>query len=154
MPIGLAHRPEEIMQEPADRRERPGAIRVSVLLVTYNHERYIAQALDSALAQEALFGFEVLVSEDRSTDRTREILLDYQRRHPDRIRLLLSEQNLCTNEVTTRAIAAAQGEYVASLDGDDWWSATDKLRRQVEFLDAHPECALCFHDVDVVYENG
>src|SRR5688500_19141445 len=111
--------------DPAPNRQTD--IRVSVLLVTYNHERYIAQALESVLAQQTTFSVEVLVSEDYSTDGTRAILLDYRRCHPHRIRLLLSERNLNTNEVTTRAIAAARGEYLAILDGDDWWTAHDQL---------------------------
>src|SRR5215470_14963294 len=85
---------------------------VSVILVTYNHERYIVQALDSVLSQEAPFEFEVLVSEDCSRDRTREIVLHYSRLYPHRIRLFLSERNLNTNEVTLRALRAARGTYV------------------------------------------
>src|SRR5262245_52680550 len=127
---------------------------VSVILVTYNHERYIAQALDSVLSQEAPFEFEVLVSEDCSTDRTCEIVSRYYRLYPDRIRLLLSEQNLNTNEVTLRALRAARGTYVAFLDGDDYWTVREKLARQVEFLQGHTEYAVCFHNVIRFWENG
>ena len=69
-------------------------MKVSALVVTYNHARFIAQALDSVLMQEAPFPWEILISEDASTDGTREIVVDYQRRHPDRIRLLLSVRTL------------------------------------------------------------
>src|SRR5262245_27732242 len=127
---------------------------VSVILVTYNHERYIEQALDSILSQEAPFEFEVLVSEDCSTDRTREIVSHYSRLYPNRIRLFLSERNLNTNEVTLRALRAARGTYVAFLDGDDYWASREKLARQVLFLQSHPEYALCFHDVMQFWENG
>jgi len=129
-------------------------MKVSALVVTYNHARFIAQALDSVLMQEAPFPWEILVSEDASTDGTREIVVEYQRRHPGRIRLLLSERNLRSNRVVARGFEAARGEYVALLDGDDYWTARDKLAKQAVFLDAHPECAMCFHNATVVHEDG
>jgi glycosyltransferase involved in cell wall biosynthesis len=129
-------------------------VRATVLLVTYNHAPYIAQALDSVLAQATDFPFEVVVSEDCSSDGTREIVEGYQRRHPDRIRLLLSEQNLGDNEVIARGIRAARGEIIAYLDGDDWWTAPHKLQAQVEFLEREPRCAMCYHSVLRVYEGG
>ena len=82
--------------------------RVSVLVVTYNHERYISQALDSVLMQQTNFDWEILVSEDCSTDRTRHIVKEYAARHPGLLRLILSEKNLHSNEVVARAIRAAQ----------------------------------------------
>jgi len=128
-------------------------VRVSVCLVTYNHEAYIAQAIESVLMQETEFEFELLITEDCSTDGTRDILADYERRHPGRIRLFLSPENLCTNEVFSRAAREARGEYVAVLDGDDYWTSPLKLQKQVEFLDAHPECSMCFHNVMRVHED-
>ncbi len=126
----------------------------SIVVVTYNHERFLAQALDSILRQEVAVPFEIIISEDCSTDRTREIALDYSARHPDRIRVLLSDRNLNTNHVCTRALAIARGRYLASVDGDDLWSSPDKLRRQIDFLEAHPDCAACFHDVATIDEHG
>jgi glycosyltransferase involved in cell wall biosynthesis len=129
-------------------------MRVTALVMTYNHRPFIAAALESALAQRTRFAYELLVSEDCSTDGTREIVLDYARRHPDRIRLILSERNLRSNAVVARGIAAARGEFIALLDGDDAWTSSDKLQKQVDFLDAHPQCALCFHNAKVVHEDG
>jgi glycosyltransferase involved in cell wall biosynthesis len=129
-------------------------MKVSVLVVTYNHENFIAQALNSVLAQQVEFDYEVLVSEDRSTDRTRDIVTEFHQRYPDRIRLILSEHNLNSNEVVARGIRAAKGQYVALLDGDDYWTSEHKLQRQVQFLDSHPDCAMCFHNAVVVYEDG
>jgi len=128
--------------------------KVSVVVAAYNHERFIDQALASVLEQNAPFEFEVIVSEDCSTDKTREIVRRWRNLHPARIRLLLSERNLHSNEVVARAFRAAAGDYVALLDGDDYWTSRYKLARQVEFLDQHPECALCFHDAEVVDETG
>ena len=129
-------------------------MKATVLLVTYNHAPYIAQAIDSVLAQTTSFPFELLISEDCSTDGTREIVQSYQRRHPDRIRLLLSERNRNDNEVIARGIRAASGEVIAYLDGDDWWTAPHKLAAQVSFLERETSCALCYHSVLRVYEGS
>jgi glycosyltransferase involved in cell wall biosynthesis len=131
-----------------------GAKKVSVIVTTYNHELFIRQALDGILMQKTAFDFDVIVSEDCSTDATQAILLEYQSRYPDRITLMLSERNLNTNHVTRRAIEAAQGEYLAFMDGDDYWTSPEKLQRQVEFLDSHSDSALCFHAIEQVDSEG
>ena len=128
------------------------AVSVSVLVVTYNHARFVRQALDSALAQRLPQPFEILISEDCSTDGTREIVQEYAERHPQLIRLLLSERNLHSNEVVARGLRAARGQYVAVLDGDDYWTSEDKLGAQVAFLDARPDLTICFHNAQVVNE--
>lgn len=128
-------------------------MRVSVCLLTYNHERYIAQAIESVLAQQGV-EFELVISEDHSTDGTRAIVDDYVARHPDRIRLLTSAANVGMTRAFARGLEAVHGSYVALLDGDDYWTSPHKLRIQTEYLDAHPECAICFHNVTVTYEDG
>jgi glycosyltransferase involved in cell wall biosynthesis len=130
------------------------ALAVSVLVVTYNHARFVRQALDSAIAQRLPQPFEVLVSEDCSTDGTREIVQEYAKRHPHLVRLLLSERNLHSNEVVARGVCAARGRYVAVLDGDDYWTSDDKLGAQVAFLDVRPDVTICFHNVQVVDEHS
>jgi len=126
---------------------------VSVLVTTYNHEKYIAQALDSVLMQETDFDYEIVILEDCSTDATREIVLAYQKRHPDKIRLRLATQNECSNKPFVEGFQAAPSPYIAMLDADDYWTSPKKLQKQVEFLDAHPECALCFHNALRIYEG-
>jgi glycosyltransferase involved in cell wall biosynthesis len=130
------------------------AVAVSVLVVTYNHARFVRQALDSALAQRLPQPYEILVSEDCSTDGTREIVQEYAERHPHLVRLLLSARNLRSNEVVARGFRAARGRYVALLDGDDYWTSDDKLRAQLAFLDARPDLTICFHNVQVVDEHS
>jgi glycosyltransferase involved in cell wall biosynthesis len=130
------------------------AVAVSVLLVTYNHERFVRQALESALSQRLAQPFEILISEDCSTDRTREIVRAYAERHPHLIRLLLSERNLRSNEVVARGFRAARGRYIAYLDGDDFWSSDDKLQMQVALLEAQRDLTICFHNVQVVDEQS
>jgi glycosyltransferase involved in cell wall biosynthesis len=122
-------------------------MKLSVSMITYNHEPYIAEAIESALMQRTDFDFEIVVGEDCSTDATRAILADYQRRFPDRIRLLLPEQNLGVIKNFMTTIDACRGEYIALLEGDDFWTSPDKLRKQVAYLDAHPECCASFHNV-------
>jgi glycosyltransferase involved in cell wall biosynthesis len=138
-------------EQPADGAFRPT---VSVVMVTYNHERYIAQALDSALEQVTDFDFEIIVGEDCSTDRTREIVRDYAARAGGRVRLFARERNLGLSENLRRSWAACRGEYIAILEGDDYWTDSRKLQRQADALEAHPEWALCFHRARVINEDG
>jgi glycosyltransferase involved in cell wall biosynthesis len=128
-------------------------MKVSVILMTYNHERFIAQAIESVLAQEGV-DYEIVVTEDCSTDRTREVIQRYAQQYPDRFRLFYSERNQHDGEVLIRAFRAARGEYIAVLDGDDYWTSPHKLRRQVDLLDARRDFALCFHATTVVNESG
>lgn len=127
---------------------------VSVLMIAYNVEEYIEQALDSVLMQEADFRYEIVIGEDCSTDRTREILTEYARQHEDKIRLILREQNLGMNPNFAATYLECRGRYIALLDGDDYWSSPHKLQKQVDFLEEHPECAICFHNALVVHQDG
>jgi hypothetical protein len=125
-------------------------VKVSVCTVTYNHERFLAQALESALAQKTNFDFEIVVGEDGSIDGTRAIAERYAARHPERIRLLPAEKNLGLTRNTARTIDACRGEYIANLEGDDYWVRDDKLQRQADYLDANPDCAWAFTRARVV----
>ena len=127
--------------------------KLSVLIVTYNHEKYIAQAVESALAQRTDFPIEIVVGEDASTDKTRQILVELARQHPERLRLLLHERNLGGPENVAAVLEACRGQYVAMLEGDDYWTHPLKLQKQVALLDAHPEWAMCFHLARVVHED-
>lgn len=129
---------------------------VSVSITTYNHAPYIARAVEGVLMQETTFPVELVVGDDCSTDGTREILHELQRRAPDRLRLVLPERNLGRGGVPmfARTMEHVRGRYVAMLDGDDYWTAPDKLARQVAHLEANPECSMCFHDALEVWEDG
>lgn len=134
-------------------------MKVSVSIITYNHERFIAQAIESALAQEVDFDYEIVVGEDHSSDRTREIVCDYATRYPSRIRLFLHDHpegypRLNGNRNFFNNILNARGEYIALLEGDDYWTDPLKLRKQVDFLDQHTECSACFHNVRIVHEGA
>lgn len=127
---------------------------VSVVLLTYDHEPYVAQAIESVLAQETDFPVELIISEDYSTDGTRALVLEHAARHAERVTVLLSSVNQNDNEVITRAYARARGEFVAYLDGDDYWTAPHKLQTQVDLLRARPRLSGCFHAVDVIDTAG
>ena len=130
------------------------AVKVSVVVVTFNHAAYIDTALRSVYEQATDFDFEILISEDASTDGTREIVQGWQERFPDKIRLILSPANVRSNQVVARAFAAARGDYIALLDGDDYWTSPDKLNRQVAMLDANPNLSLCFTNAEIVGDSG
>lgn len=117
---------------------------VTVLVTTYNQEQYIRQALDSVLAQRTDFPFEVLVSEDAGTDGTRAILREYAARD-SRIRLRLREKNVGISRNWYEGLCDAKGEFVCTLEGDDWWLTDDKLQKQADFLRAHPDYAAVSH---------
>ncbi|MGB8644431.1 MAG: glycosyltransferase [Anaerolineae bacterium] len=130
-----------------------GHVDISILMITYNHEKYIAQAIESVLAQETRLEYELVIGEDCSTDRTREIVLDFQRRYPDKIRLLLRDRNLGMQRNFLDTLRACRGKYIAWLEGDDYWLGTDKLQKQADFLDSHPDYAICFHSVSILNEG-
>lgn len=129
-------------------------MKVSVQMVTYNHEKFIAKAIDSILMQRTNFDYEIVIGEDCSTDNTRNIIIDYQNKYPEKFKLLLNEKNLGMHKNGVQTLQACTGEYVAILEGDDYWTSPDKLQKQVNFLDNHPECVLCFHNVSEVYIDG
>ena len=137
-------------------REPDQAVKVSVALSTFNHEAYIAQALEGALMQQTDFVYEIVVADDCSTDRTREIVREYQTRFPDRIRTLFPPENLgfAGNGIFAKLLQELRGIYVAVLDGDDYWTSSAKLQKQADFLDAHPECAMCFHNVTILWQDA
>jgi glycosyltransferase involved in cell wall biosynthesis len=121
--------------------------RVSVIMAVYNEERYLAEALESVLAQS--FGdFEIIVSDDGSSDATFAIAQSFAEREPQRIRVLRAEQNQGKPFALNRALAVRRGELIAWLDGDDVMLA-DKLERQVTALDADRQAAGCAHDAEM-----
>lgn len=129
-------------------------ILLSVCVRTHNQERFIREALDSVLCQKTTFPFEIIISDDASSDGTIEILKEYQKQHPDKILLLLSEINIGGPENLKRVIEASNAKYITCLDGDDFYTDDYKLQKQVDFLDAHSEYAACFHNTWYADEVG
>lgn len=112
---------------------------VSVIVLTYYHEQYIQRALDSILAQETSYSYEIIVSDDCSGDKTVDILQRYQAEYPDKIRLILNKENIGTCQNLYNAFLACRGRYIEITAGDDLWPIKDKIQRQVDFLDKHQE---------------
>ena len=117
--------------------------KVSVAIVTYNQRKFVPETLSSVLEQD-YEDFEIVVADDGSTDGTQELLLDYQRRYPDRIKLVLSERNQGITKNSNNAFFACTGEYIAWLGGDDLFHP-GKLKAQVAALEANKDCSLCHH---------
>ena len=105
---------------------------VSVVIPTYNHEKYITKAIDSVLEQQTEYTFEILVGEDKSTDQTRKVLEQYEMEHPHRITVFYRDHNL-SNDVLENAPdlrRKAKGKYIITLEGDDFWISKNKIQKQ------------------------
>ena len=126
---------------------------VSVCMTTYNHERYIAQAIESVLGQRTTFAVEVVVGEDCSTDNTLAICREYEEQYPNPVRVVASESNIGMHRNYRRTIEACRGKYIAMLDGDDWFSDMDKLQLQVEQLE-NSGVAMCYTRSERRGEDG
>jgi glycosyltransferase involved in cell wall biosynthesis len=131
-------------------------IKVSVIVHTYNHEKFIRQTLDSILSQEVNFKYEVIVGDDASPDSTPQIIQEYQAKFPEIIKPLLHPKNLggYGKNNTLATLAVSQGQYIAAMDGDDYWTNPLKLQKQVDFLDDNPDFVACFHNALIHYEDG
>ncbi len=129
-------------------------MKVSVIIPTYNHEKYIAETLQSVLKQEVNFDYEIVLGEDFSTDNTRAIVIDFTNKYPDKFNLILQEKNVGPGINGKDCLNAASGKYIALLDGDDYWTSPHKLQQQVDLLEEHPECSGCFHNVLMSHEGA
>lgn len=128
-------------------------IMVSVNCVTFNHKNYIRQALDSFLMQKTNFEFEILVHDDASTDGTGDILREYEKRYPGKVLPLIQTENQYSQGIDNISGAfnfpRARGKYIFMCDGDDYWVSPDKMQKQVDYMEAHPECTLCIHSAQI-----
>ena len=134
----------EIMEKWQGNKSKP---LVSVCTITYNHEKYIREAIDSFLMQETNFPFEIVVGEDCSLDNTKKILDAYVKRYPNIIKLVSSEKNVGANKNSQRTMSACLGEYMAACEGDDYWTDKYKLQIQIDEMKKHPEVNISFHPV-------
>jgi glycosyltransferase involved in cell wall biosynthesis len=129
------------------------SVKVSVSLITYNHEKYIAECLDSIVNQVVDFDFEIIVADDCSKDRTPEIVADYASRYPDLIKPILRKTNLGLVGNAISTIEACSAPYIALMEGDDFWVDEHKLQIQSDYLDKNLDCALCFTNNYTFYED-
>jgi len=127
---------------------------ISVCVITFNHEKFIKECLDSILSQKVNFAYQIVVGEDCSIDRTRAIMRDYQKKYPDKIKLFLSKKNLGAVENFIRTLNHCHGKYIALCEGDDYWADSYKLQKQVDFLESNPDYVVCYQDAEIINEDG
>ena len=122
---------------------------VSVGMITYNHRPYIVKAIEGVLQQKTHFPFELVIGEDCSTDGTREIVFEYQKKYTEIIRVVTSDANVGGRENELRTMKACRGKYWAFCEGDDYWQSPEKLQKQADYLESHPDCGLVYSSFDV-----
>ena len=130
---------------------------VSICCTAYNHEKYLAQTLESFLSQRCDFAYEILIHDDVSTDRTADIIREYAARYPHIIRPMFQTQNQYSRGVPineTFNFPRARGKYIALCEGDDYWCDPDKLQRQITHMESDPGCTFCFTNGYVHDEAG
>lgn len=133
--------------------------KLTIMCITYNQVNFIKQAIESFLMQKTNFDFEVLIHDDCSTDGTREIIEEYEKKYPNIIKPIYQKENqwskgnpsVIFNDFIFPNI---DSEYVAFCEGDDYWIDKNKLQKQVDFLDKHEDYNVCFHPVKVIWEDG
>lgn len=126
---------------------------VSVAIFTYNQEEYIEECINSVLAQQCSFPFEIIIGEDASTDRTLSICQDLQAKHPDKITVIGRQKNVGLIENYRDTLAHCSGRYIAQIAGDDYFTDSLKLQKQFDYLEAHPDTALIYTDCDFLYQE-
>lgn len=129
---------------------------VAVWMITYNHEKFIAQAIDGVMMQQSSFAFKLFIGEDCSTDQTRAICIEYKNKYPDKLELLLNDQNIGASANSFQLLeycAKSGAKYIALCEGDDYWTDPLKLQKQVDFLEENSEVSICGHVSNVLYED-
>jgi glycosyltransferase involved in cell wall biosynthesis len=128
-------------------------MKINVVVTVYNHERYIAQCLESILKQKGDFQLEIIVGDDCSTDQTFNIIEGFRKSYPKIVNVLPVEQNLGIAKNLKRCLDACSGEYIAICEGDDYWTDENKLQKQKDFLDARRDCSMCFSAILLFYQE-
>lgn len=127
---------------------------LTIIMPSWNKEKYIAEALDSVFAQEVSFAYEIVVSDDHSTDRTLEIVAEYERQHPGVIRVLRSDENLKLFRNVRRAYEICKTPYFCVLDPDDYWTDVRHLQKAVDFLARNRKFTIYCAGIEMLYSDG
>ena len=130
---------------------------VSICTLSYNHEPYLRQTLDSFLSQRDV-PFEIIIHDDASTDGSAEIIREYEKKYPDVVKPMYQTENQYSKGIHNPSGAfnfpRATGRYIAMCEGDDFWNDPCKLKKQVEYMDTHPECTLLAHSAHIIPADG
>ncbi len=132
-------------------------IMVSICCAAYNQEKYIRQALESLVKQKASFSYEIIVHDDASTDATAQIIKEYEMKYPGIIRAFYQKENQYSKGLSISKnfiLPHVKGKYVTFCEGDDFWTDSRKLQKQVEALETHLDCYMCVHGTEEIFENG
>jgi glycosyltransferase involved in cell wall biosynthesis len=127
---------------------------ISIICITYNHEKYIDEAIDSFLMQETDFPFEIVVGEDFSSDATLLILLEYKKKYPNILKLLINDKNIGVTKNILRTALESNGDFIALCEGDDYWTDKTKLQNQYNILKSDITISGVYHNVNVINENN
>ena len=126
---------------------------VSILCITYNHEKYISYAIESFLLQKTNFEYEIIICDDNSTDNNNEIISNYKSSYNSKIKIIRSNTNIGAQNNFIRGYKTCKGKYIALCEGDDYWTDPLKLQKQVDFLEANPDYGLVHGDVNHLYQS-
>lgn len=129
-------------------------VKVSVIMLAYNIGAYVEMAIRGVLCQRTTYKVELVIGEDCSTDGTLDICRQYEERYPGQIKVIAHKQNLGLQRNFLDTHRHCTGEYIAICDGDDYWFDPHKLQRMTDFMDTHPDFAICFHRVINYYEES
>lgn len=132
-------------------------IDLSIVVPTYGHEKYIAEALDGILKQKTKYSYEVLVGEDASPDGTRAILKEYEKKYPDKFKMFYRKINMNSTPGLDNSLDLKRrsiGKYIIILEGDDFWIDENKIEEQIDFLESHPDYIAVSHNCEVVDQNS
>lgn len=127
---------------------------VSVVMIAYNKEKYIEEAIKGVVCQKADFNFELIIMDDCSVDATPNIIEQYRKRYPSIIKSYRNEHNLGLQQNYIEGFRQCKGKYMAICDADDYWFHRRKLQKQVDYMESHPDCAVTFHRVVNYYESS
>lgn len=129
---------------------------VSIVVITYNHERYILECINSALIQKCNFKIEIIISNDCSSDSTDAILSDLVKKSQNQIciKYFKHNKNIGASANVIFALKQATGKYIALLEGDDYWIDSEKIQKQADFLDKNEDYSICFHNVNFISDDG
>lgn len=128
---------------------------VSIVCITYNHEPFISQCIEGFLMQKTNFKFEILINDDASTDKTQDIIKEYESKYPDIIKPIYQTENQYSKGVHPWfdiLFPIAKGKYIALCDGDDYWTDPLKLQKQVDFLESNDKYSVCCHLYSELYD--
>ena len=126
---------------------------VTVHIITYQHGSYIKKCIEGVLMQKVNFPFEIIIGEDFSTDKTREIVFDYAKKYPQKIRVITADYNVKEKANTTRCMRRARGKYIAICEGDDYWTSPYKLQKQADVMEKDDSIAIAAHRIEYIDEE-